>query len=113
MPFTAFCKPSRKPDGKYTDTWLRLASDGHEKIGFFAGIHMKGWEGVRDSKSGRQVLNLFTILTTDPSQSVQETPRAIPAILTTIQEYETWLSAPWPAAAMLQRAVPHSMIVPV
>ena len=113
VPFTAFCKPVRETGGKYIDAWLRLASDGQEKIGFFAGIHMKGWEGVRDRKSGRQVLNLFAILTTDPSQSVQEAPSAIPAILTTMQEYETWLSAPWPAAAMLQRAVPHSMIVPV
>lgn len=113
VPFTAFSKPVRETSGKYTDAWLRLAGVEQDKVGFFAGFHIQGWVGVRDSTSGIEVMNLFAILVTDLSQSVQEIPRAIPAILTTSQEYETWLNAPWSEASKLQRAVPQAMIVQV
>ena len=37
-------------------------------------------------------------------------PKAMPVILTNEGEFETWLSAPWPEAARLQRPLPDGSL---
>ena len=63
---------------------------------------------VRSQGEGRRNDNdLFGFLTTEPNAEVKLIPpKAMPVILTTQAEVETWLTAPTGEALALQRPVP-------
>lgn len=55
--------------------------------------------------------DLFAFLTTEPNTKVGAIhPKAIPVILTTAGEIETWLRTDWKDAASLQRPMPDGML---
>lgn len=111
VPFTAFSEPGRV-DGKYTPVWFQLRSKEPDPIGFFAGIHLKDWEGVRKIKTGWERADLFAFLTTDPSEPVKSVhPKAMPVILTEPDEIEAWMTQPWDEIKGLQRALPAGSLV--
>lgn len=103
VPFTAFSEPGREA-GKYKPIWFRLCGDDPEPLAFFAGIQLRGWEGVRKIKTGWETADIFAFLTCEPNAEVRAIhPKAMPVILSEADEIETWMTAPWAEAGKLQR----------
>ena len=66
---------------------------------------------VRKVKEGETTNDLYAFLTTEPNKEVGAVhPKAMPVILTTPDEWETWLTAPTPEAMKLQRPLPDGML---
>jgi putative SOS response-associated peptidase YedK len=60
---------------------------------------------------GEVTADLFGFLTTDANREVGAVhPKAMPVILTWEEDLETWLAAPWPEAAGLQRPLPDGSL---
>jgi len=66
---------------------------------------------VRKVKEGETTNDLFGFLTTEPNAEVGAIhPKAMPVILTTPTEIETWLTAPAAYALKVQRPLPDSSL---
>lgn len=106
VPFTSFSEFSRAYGG---EIWF--AFDESRPLACFAGLWLPRWTGVRKIKTGVETVDLFAFLTTEPNREVREVhPKAMPAILTTPEEYETWLRADWREAGRLQRPLPDGTL---
>ena len=69
------------------------------------------WTSVRKVKEGPTTSDLFAFLTTEPNAEVRAIhPKAMPVILTTATEVETWLTAPTTDALALQRPLPDGAL---
>jgi putative SOS response-associated peptidase YedK len=113
VPFTSFSEPGRDAEGKYRPIWFRLAGDDPERLAFFAGIQLQSWEGVRKIKTGWETADLFAFLTTEPNAEVGVVhPKAMPVILTELEEIEAWMTAPWEIARELQRPLSDGVLRP-
>jgi len=98
VPATSFCEWADTVPRK-TPTWFAL--DDARPLFFFAGI-WRPWTGERKAQAGEHLL--FAFLTTDANAIVgQVHPKAMPAILTTREEVDRWLTAPAEEALSLQR----------
>jgi len=109
VPFSSFCEYADTAPRK-TPTWFALTSD--RPPAFFAGI-WRPWTGTRGTKASpiEGEHRLFSFLTTDANAEVgQIHPKAMPAILTTADEVETWLSGPLEEALALQRPLPDGSL---
>lgn len=102
VPFTSFSEPERDAEGKSHPVWFALSEE--RPLAFFAGIWTPQWTSVRKLKEGETTNDLFAFLTTDANAEVGAVhPKAMPAILTTADEVEQWMSAPTKEAMQLQR----------
>lgn len=94
---------------KKTPTWFALDHD--RPLFAFAGI-WRPWTGVRGTKADNpdrveEEHRLFSFLTTEPNGVVGPVhPKAMPVLLTTPEEWSTWLEAPTEIALELQRPLP-------
>jgi len=108
VPFTAFSESAAGPGGKPEPVWFALSED--RPLAFFAGLWTR-WTCTRKLAEGEITGDFFGFLTTTPNAEVGAIhPKAMPVILTRPEAFETWLTAPWPEAARLQRKLPDGSL---
>ena len=89
MPFNSFSEFNKGEGG---DIWFAL--DETRPFACFAGI-WASWTSVRKVKEGETTNDLYAFLTTEPNAEVGAIhPKAMPVILTSPDEVETWMTAP-------------------
>jgi putative SOS response-associated peptidase YedK len=102
VPVTSFCEYDHST-GKAVPTWFAL--DDTQPLFFFAGI-WRSWQGTRGTKANPLEGNhmLFSFLTTEPNAEVGAVhEKAMPVLLLTESERETWMQGSIEDALSLQR----------
>jgi putative SOS response-associated peptidase YedK len=105
VPFNSFSEFNKAEGG---DIWFAL--DESRPLACFAGI-WTNWTSVRKIKEGETTNDLFAFLTTEPNAEVGAIhPKAMPVILTTSDDVETWMTVAPDQALKLQRPLPDGLL---
>ncbi|CDX55826.1 conserved hypothetical protein [Mesorhizobium plurifarium] len=114
VPVTSFAEPSpvdvKDPEtGIKKNYWFALNED--RLLFFFAGLWTR-WHGMRKAKDAPADHEVYGFLTTEPNGLIKPIhEKAMPVILTTEEEVEIWLTAPWSEAKALQRTAPDDALI--
>jgi putative SOS response-associated peptidase YedK len=104
VPLNSFSESNKAEGG---DIWFAL--DETRPLACFAGI-WTNWTSVRKVKEGGTTNDIFAFLTEPNAEVGAIHPKAMPVILTTPAEVETWMTAAPGEALKLQRPLPDGAL---
>jgi putative SOS response-associated peptidase YedK len=108
VPFNSFAEPDNGTFGGRAPVWF--AFDESRPTACFAGIWTR-WTSVRKVREGETTNDIFAFLTINPNAEVEAIhPKAMPVILRTHEEVNTWMGAPASEALRLQRPLPDGAL---
>ena len=108
VPFNSFAELDNGTFGGRAPVWFAFGDARPPTC--FAGIWTR-WTSVRKVKEGETTNDIFAFLTINPNADIEAFhPKAMPVILRTPEEVETWLTAPAAEALKLQRPLPDGTL---
>jgi len=108
VPFNSFAEPDNGTFGGRAPVWF--AFDEVRRTDCFAGVWTR-WTSGRKVKEGETTNDIFGFLTINPNAEVGAIhPTAMPVILQTREEMDTWMTASPVDALKLQRPLPDGTL---